>query len=129
VDARVNWWGHPSGPGGEGPGLGEEVAGDVLYDPWLPLPDLDYDIAFAIYDAGDIVTWRQLSWVPTTPVTVTVRVGNTPSPNLHWSNWAIFTGLPADLSALPPSRFLEWRVLATAVPDPSDVVISHDPFS
>jgi hypothetical protein len=35
VDARSNWWGNPSGPGGSGPGTGDEVSDYVLFDPWL----------------------------------------------------------------------------------------------
>ena len=34
-DATLNWWGDPSGPGGEGPGTGDEVSKLVEYDPWL----------------------------------------------------------------------------------------------
>jgi len=35
VDARRCWWGHPTGPSGEGPGRGSAVSTKVLYDPWL----------------------------------------------------------------------------------------------
>ncbi|MCB9420389.1 MAG: hypothetical protein H6667_11335 [Ardenticatenaceae bacterium] len=38
VDARQNWWGDASGPGGEGPGIGDAIWGNVLYDPWLNEP-------------------------------------------------------------------------------------------
>ncbi|HRQ39651.1 MAG TPA: Calx-beta domain-containing protein [Chloroflexota bacterium] len=38
VDARHNFWGHPSGPGGIGPGSGDAVYGNVLYAPWLSEP-------------------------------------------------------------------------------------------
>lgn len=38
VDARYNFWGHPSGPGGIGPGSGDAVYGNVLYEPWLTEP-------------------------------------------------------------------------------------------
>ncbi|MCL4872243.1 MAG: hypothetical protein KJ063_25060, partial [Anaerolineae bacterium] len=38
VDARHNFWGHPSGPGGIGPGSGDAVYGNVLYEPWLAEP-------------------------------------------------------------------------------------------
>ena len=36
VDARQNWWGDASGPSGIGPGSGDAVLGNVLFDPWLP---------------------------------------------------------------------------------------------
>jgi putative cofactor-binding repeat protein len=35
LDATLNWWGDQSGPGGEGPGTGDEVSKLVEYDPWL----------------------------------------------------------------------------------------------
>ncbi|MGD9547433.1 MAG: M6 family metalloprotease domain-containing protein [Candidatus Krumholzibacteriia bacterium] len=35
VDARGNWWGHPSGPAGAGPGTGDAVSSYVQYEPWL----------------------------------------------------------------------------------------------
>jgi hypothetical protein len=35
IDARHNWWGDPSGPGGVGSGIGDEVTGNVLFAPWL----------------------------------------------------------------------------------------------
>ncbi|KAB2944290.1 MAG: chloride channel [Candidatus Methanoperedens nitroreducens] len=37
VDATLNWWGSDSGPGHVGPGSGDNVSINVLYDPWLPV--------------------------------------------------------------------------------------------
>lgn len=37
-DARWNWWGDPSGPGGAGPGTGDAVTPTVDIDPWLERP-------------------------------------------------------------------------------------------
>ncbi len=37
IDATYNWWGHPSGPGGLGPGTGDEVSEWVDYVPWLTI--------------------------------------------------------------------------------------------
>jgi len=36
-DATNNWWGSNDGPGGDGPGKGDVVTGNVIYDPWLVL--------------------------------------------------------------------------------------------
>jgi len=42
VDAALNWWGTPTGPSDQGPGLGDAVSSDVVYSPWLALdPDGD----------------------------------------------------------------------------------------
>ncbi len=35
LDATKNWWGAASGPGGVGPGGGDDVSTKVLYSPWL----------------------------------------------------------------------------------------------
>ena len=35
VAARLNWWGHASGPSGIGLGTGSLVSGNVLFEPWL----------------------------------------------------------------------------------------------
>jgi hypothetical protein len=39
VNARYNWWGDASGPGGLGSGSGDAVWGYVSYEPWLLEPD------------------------------------------------------------------------------------------
>jgi len=38
VDARGNWWGDPSGPGGSGSGTGDAVSGNVDFSGWLAAP-------------------------------------------------------------------------------------------
>ena len=38
ANATHNWWGEASGPGGQGPGSGDNVSSNVLYDPWLTEP-------------------------------------------------------------------------------------------
>jgi hypothetical protein len=38
VFATDSWWGDASGPSGAGPGLGDAVTGNVLYDPWSTVP-------------------------------------------------------------------------------------------
>jgi hypothetical protein len=35
INAQNNWWGGPSGPGGAGPGTGDEVSGNVDFHNWL----------------------------------------------------------------------------------------------
>jgi hypothetical protein len=34
IDASQNWWGDASGPSGEGPGVGDAVSKNVIYDDW-----------------------------------------------------------------------------------------------
>lgn len=35
LDATKNWWGSAGGPGGAGPGVGDDISTKVLYSPWL----------------------------------------------------------------------------------------------
>jgi hypothetical protein len=39
LDARYNWWGDVSGPGGAGDGSGSPISENVQYDPWSYTPD------------------------------------------------------------------------------------------
>jgi hypothetical protein len=41
VNATCNWWGAVDGPSGNGPGSGDAVTGNALFDPWLlgPAPE------------------------------------------------------------------------------------------
>ena len=45
LDAECNWYGHISGPSGEGPGTGDSVGANIDYIPWLTdaYPDGDCD--------------------------------------------------------------------------------------
>ncbi|MDD1769476.1 MAG: hypothetical protein LUO79_00145, partial [Methanomassiliicoccales archaeon] len=42
LDARYNWWGNVSGPGGDAPGSGDglriDVPGNIIWRPWLRVP-------------------------------------------------------------------------------------------
>lgn len=38
LDARENWWGHHTGPGGAGTGSGDLVSSFVLFEPWHLTP-------------------------------------------------------------------------------------------
>lgn len=38
VTIRDNWWGETDGPGGAGPGTGDEITGTVTFTPWLTQP-------------------------------------------------------------------------------------------
>lgn len=45
LPATGNWWGAASGPGGEGPGTGDAVFGDVAFEPWSTEPGPDWNTA------------------------------------------------------------------------------------
>jgi len=75
----------------------------------------------AVYDGGDIRAWNSLVWTTSVRAinqfTVTVRVGNTATPDEHWSDWTTLAkNSPAALSGVPPSRYFQWRVDFLGVP-------------
>ncbi len=68
-------------------------------------------------DAGAHVVWGTLAYTATVPagtgITLTVRVGNSPMPDARWSAWVTLGGSLADLSALPPARYFQWKASLT----------------
>lgn len=48
INAEYNWWGDSTGPGGVGPGTGDEVSEWVDYDPWLTQPGLEENTAVPV---------------------------------------------------------------------------------
>jgi hypothetical protein len=48
VDARFNYWGDSSGPGGSGPGTGQPILGTAVFDPWLSSYQLPTVTQFAV---------------------------------------------------------------------------------
>ncbi len=69
ANALYNWWGDASGPGGVGSGSGDEVSGNVLYDPWLPFQTCFADLALDKDAAPDPVMMRD-------PLYYTITVTN-----------------------------------------------------
>ena len=48
--AICNWWGAASGPGGVGPGAGDDVSSHVTFAPWLPSNDLVNSLCGGVND-------------------------------------------------------------------------------
>ena len=53
VDARYNWWGDDSGPGGSGEGTGDNVSASVNYASWLT-EELTFDTSSVIVDTAAV---------------------------------------------------------------------------
>ena len=51
IDARNVWWGDASGPSGIGPGSGDALVGNALFEPWLE-DDLCMAISYRLYLPG-----------------------------------------------------------------------------
>lgn len=72
VDARTNYWGDPSGPGGQGPGSGDGVYGHVLYQPWLLEPGCSLPVTsptIAITDSTAVESALTLTFTVTLTLT------------------------------------------------------------
>jgi parallel beta-helix repeat protein len=72
IDARYNWWGDNSGPGGIGPGTGAAVWGNVLYSPWTKqtLTHAGTGPVSFTPDAGTITTVTSVPTPPGAPATL-----------------------------------------------------------
>jgi uncharacterized repeat protein (TIGR01451 family) len=60
--AGYNWWGDASGPGGVGPGSGDEVSARVAFTPWLTRPGCTPELLIAKTGpahavAGELITY------------------------------------------------------------------------
>ncbi len=97
VNALNNWWGEASGPGGLGPGSGDEVSGNTLYDPWLTtphcLPTYTADLSVSITTTASAV-------VAGTAVTYTLTISNS-GPQVA-SLIRLTNTLPAQTSLIGP---------------------------
>jgi|GEM_PF-5264720 len=70
-DAEYNFWGDASGPGGSGPGSGDEVSSNVDYDPWLAVSVRDSVMPASPYvDSRKSGTDVVLTWHPVTTDTL-----------------------------------------------------------
>ncbi len=70
VDARYNWWGDTTGPGGFGPGTGDEVNEFVNFIPWLGQPvgavEEEKNISIKIRDISATIITSQLLFTKNT---------------------------------------------------------------
>lgn len=70
-----------------------------------------------VYAAQRSAVWQRLRWevaqAAGTSVALEARTGNRASPDATWSDWVDLSASPADLSNLPPGRYLQWRASFT----------------
>lgn len=79
----------------------------------------------AVVDAGGPVTWNTVSWNSSTPLgtslVISVRTGNSPTPDSTWSNFVVLARSGTKVAAA--SRYLQYHIgLATAVPTQTPVL-------
>ena len=105
VDAKHNYWGSSSGPGGSGSGTGDKVNGYVIYEPWLivypyqqPVVDINLPSENALLTGNitiyggsiayvsDGVHWIDVSIDDPTFTEPTLTVNNITSWNTVWNS-------------------------------------------
>jgi uncharacterized repeat protein (TIGR01451 family) len=124
AEARFNWWGDASGPGGDGPGSGDAVWGEVLYEPWLtetaicPLPDEEIEPELLVE-----LTAVPLLAAPGETITYTLILTNSGNVSLHElsSTVQVGSGFSLPESLAPGASFTAsytYTVLADDLPGP-----------
>ncbi|MFB0500092.1 MAG: right-handed parallel beta-helix repeat-containing protein, partial [Candidatus Hadarchaeaceae archaeon] len=107
VDATLNWWGDPSGPGGVGLGTGDNVSVNANYASWLPrpLPTIS-DISIS----GVTTTSATITWTTALPADSRVKYGSTIAYGLTSSIPNLTTSHSLGLTELTPSTTYHFRV-------------------
>ena len=62
VNATLNWWGADSGPGPVGPGSGDNVSTNVLFDPWLPIDETPPASVTALVNVSYATNYINWTW-------------------------------------------------------------------
>ncbi len=104
ADAANCWWGSPRGPGGEGPGLGDDVSSQVNYSPWLTAPwgqILEY---YVIIESSYGGTTNPTSggWYASGDA---VPIAATPSTNYAFASWTATGGVTITNATAPTTTF------------------------
>jgi hypothetical protein len=77
-----------------------------------------------VLDAGQVVNWGTTSWISVTPegtdITVSLRTGNTPTPDATWTNFTSVANSGSSIGG--SSRYLQYNVeLTTTAPNDTPV--------
>ncbi len=103
------------------------TGGSDLQVDWLRMGPFAASGSFfsRVFDGGGTVSWNTASWTAATPagttVTLSVRTGNTPTPDGTWTNFVPLAGSGASIGAV--GRYLQYRVdLATGNPGNPDLI-------
>jgi Purple acid Phosphatase, N-terminal domain len=87
-----------------------------------------------VFDAGGNVTWTSAPWTSTTPtgtsVGLSVRTGNTPTPDASWSNWQQLSGPNAPINT--QARYIQYQANLsttdlTKTPELNEVELRFNP--
>jgi hypothetical protein len=93
------------------------VGGGVMTVNWLALTPYASTGTYLsrIFDAGQAVTWSTLTWDANTPsgtsLAISVRMGNTPTPDATWTSFVPLAASPATIGGV--SRYLQYQASLT----------------
>ena len=138
IDARINWWGDGSGPGGTGQGSGDAVTGNVIFDNWLEIPvslvlGVEADTLYIPKGSADSVLCHVQNWanlndvihfnaVDTLNWVTAIREESVTLQDSMGGETMIFIDVPID----PPEACLEYRVDLSATSGGNDTLTVWD---
>ena len=91
----------------------------------------------AVHDASGQATWDTIAWTaavpPSTTMTIHTRSGDTPVPDVGWSDWSLAYQAPGQAAASPEARYIQVRAALTTTnplttPILYDVTLHYRPF-
>ena len=110
LDATYNYWGDPTGPGGEGPGNGDPVTLRVQYDPWLSSSDCTVQLS-GLSASNDGPTIESLS----TQFNATIATGSDVSFNWEFGDGTIGVGAAPAHQYASPGSYLATVVASNSI--------------
>ena len=115
IQAVGNWWGDPSGPGGSGPGQGEEISSGVSIAPWQSIP---------------FVTRLHRLTVAATPSGAGSVTGNDGriacGSNCEWSYYCPGAQVELTANAADGMTFIGWEGALSGTDNPASIAMNED---
>jgi hypothetical protein len=107
----------------------DDVGAGTLPVKWVHLTPYASSATFVsrVFDAGQAVTWGTLSWDAALPantaVALSVRMGNTATPDSSWTDWIPMSASGAVIGGV--SRYAQYRAALTST-DPGQTPVLQD---
>jgi hypothetical protein len=106
IDAAYNYWGSPTGPGGEWLGTGDGVSHGVLFDPWYTAPVVGGSAISATGSRASVVVSGSGTF-SSAPAALNLTIWGT---GTYTVTAMLFSGAPAQGMAKPLQRYYHFRL-------------------